>query len=741
MSRKKRKGQSPDNAPSQVAPAPSKMNLFHKTSFHLVFIVLVGLVVYSNTFHVPFMFDDIGRFENNPTLKSLDHFSFSLKGFDYNHRRYVAFLTFALNYLYGGLDVTGYHVVNLLIHIVNGVLVYFLVILTAGTPFFAADTNIHSPPQAAAGAARTATAGVSTRLIAFFTALLFTVHPVQTQAVTYIIQRITSLATMFYLLSLLFYIKGRSGVREVKLFSSRTIGFYVLSLVSAVLAMKTKEITFTLPVVVAIYEFTFFRSSLKKRVMFLIPALTTLVIIPLSVIGTHKSLGEILSDLSDKMRVQTAIPRWDYLVTQMRVIVTYLRLLIVPVDQNLDYDYPVYHSLFTLPVLLSCILLTSLLALAVYLFYRSRFNAPKYLSSPSGRAYYRLISFGIFWFFITLSVESSVIPIADVIFEHRLYLPSFGILLAAVAGIFLLLENTGNRRMRTVFIYALVFLSFVYSAAAYSRNSVWGSRISLWEDTAMKSPDKARVHVNLASFAYEPAGMYDQAIEQYNLALRLGRFNPEAHNNLGINYARKGWFDKAIEEYLLALSQKPDYVNAHYNLGVAYDAKELRDNAMEQYRIVLKHDPYYSSAYANLGSDYFAAGEADKAIEAYKAAVGLKPDFPEVYFNLGIVYMSKGQVDEAIRQYGTALDFKSGDPATHFNLGNAYMAKGLTDNAIEQYKTVISLKPDYADAHNNLGVAYLKKGLKLEARRQIETALKINPDDRQTLELLRIISR
>jgi len=193
--------------------------------------------------------------------------------------------------------------------------------------------------------------------------------------------------------------------------------------------MKTKEIAFTLPATVVLYEFMFFKSSVRKRLIFLAIVALTLTIIPLSLLHSDKPLSAILSELSERTRIQTDMPRWHYLVTQMRVIVTYLRLVFLPVGQNLDYDYPIYHSLFTPQVFFSFLLLLAIVGSALYLLSASRSRH----SGSSPRAVpYRLISFGIFWFFITLSVQSSIVPIVDVIFEHRVYSPSVGLFIAII---------------------------------------------------------------------------------------------------------------------------------------------------------------------------------------------------------------------------------------------------------------------------------------------------------------------
>ncbi len=255
---------------------------------------------------------------------------------------------------------------NLLIHIANALLVYFFVLLTFRTPSMRQSAD-SSPPAPV--------------LIALFSALLFVSHPLQTQAVTYVIQRFASLATFFYLLSLVMYIKGRLAIEKQddtkgRLISGPSLLFYLVSLISAVCAMKTKEIAFTLPLVILLYEFIFFKSPVKKMLLFLLPVLLTLIIVPLSILHSDKPLGEILSDMSEKTKVQTQMSRWDYLMTEMRVIVTYIRLIFLPINQNLDYDYPVYHSLFTPSVFLSFVFLLSVLGLGVYLLLREMKNNP-----------------------------------------------------------------------------------------------------------------------------------------------------------------------------------------------------------------------------------------------------------------------------------------------------------------------------------------------------------------------------
>ena len=640
--------------------------------FFLLLIAMVGLIAYSNTFNFQFVYDDLNNIADNPLIKQLGNFIFPAGGYKGYLPRAVGFFTFALNYHFGGLNVTGYHIVNLIIHITNAMLVYFLVVLTFNTPYFSGQRSAVSdtPPSSSLKLRGDRGELLSPHFIALFSALLFVSHPLQTEAVTYIVQRLTSLATMFYLLSIVMYVKARlmtqmsmgngswgisreENVSVPFTYHLLPVTFFLLSLLSAVLAMLTKEISFTLPIVIILYEFTFFRSTLKKKLIFLLPLLLTLMIIPLSIMGTDKPLGEILSDLSEKFRVQTAVSRWDYLFTQFRVIVTYIRLLFFPVNQNLDYDYPVYHSFFEPPVFLSFLLLLSVVGIAVYLMYKTRAvsgqrstvsnNSPDAYSLPLN-PYFRLVAFGIFWFFITLSITSSIIPIVDVIIEHRVYLPSVGAFIAVSAVIYIITERLKLKwpsvRKATIFLCALIIV--VLSITTYERNFVWHDELTLWQDVIKKSPQNARGHFNLG-VAYNSRGMHDKAIEHLLTALSLTPDDPEIYYNLGLAYSSEGMTEQSIEQLKSAIRLKPDFYEAHYDIAVDYMSLGLTDKAIEHLTIALKLQPNDPAAHNNLGIAYASKGETEKAIEHFREAIKLKPDFQEAYNNLDLALRSKNQ--------------------------------------------------------------------------------------------------
>jgi tetratricopeptide (TPR) repeat protein len=683
------------------------ITLFDRTATRLFLIAILGFIVYSNSFHVPFVFDDESSILDNPVIKSLGNFLSSSKGYTFNPRRFVGYLTIAMNYAVGGFDVTGYHAFNLAVHIVNAFLVYALTVLTFRTPYM-----------------RNSSLSLSSRAIAFFTAALFVVHPIETQAVTYVVQRFTSLTTMFYLMSLSLYARWRLLEESGRSPRRKAFLWYFLALVAAVLAMKTKEIAFTLPIMVVIYEFFFFRLPMRRRLPFLAPILATLFIIPLSLLNIAKPLGQALSDVSEVTRIQTDVSRWDYLFTQFRVIVTYIRLLVFPVNQNLDYDYPMYHSFSSPPVILSFLFLLALFIFGLYLFLRSRRCDSEY--GPG----FRLVSFGIMWFFVTLSVESSVIPIVDLMFEHRAYLPSVGFISAFVVGAMIVMSRLKRKREKffgEAVAPVLVVMVLLFGLATYSRNMTWKDPVTLWSDVVKKSPAKARTIYDLGQ-AYDIRGQAERAADLYRTAIRLDPYLAHAYNNLANIYEKQGRVELAIWLYRKVIALYPEDAIARTNLGAVYAKQGRYAEATAELTTAIRIKPDYAIAHNNLGNVYYERGYLDDALREYQTAIKVKEDFSGAYNNLGLVYVKKGLLNEAAEEFRLAIRFEPGGAEPYNNLGMVYLKQGNFEGALHEFQRASALQPGNPAIHANIGRVYLSTGNLEEALRAFQTALAIAPD-------------
>jgi hypothetical protein len=329
------------------------------------------------------------------------------------------------------------------------------------------------------------------------------------------------------------------------------------------LAFLSKQNTASLPAAIILVEYLFIDRTWrgwKKKILWFTPIFILFVIFVLYVCGFFSGGYEgrgLLEDVSDLMRETELVSRWSYLCTQFNVLVIYIRLLFLPIGQNLDYLYTFKTVFFDGYTPLAFIFLAGLAALGIW----NRKKQP-------------IITFGIFWFFITLSVESSIIPIRDALFEHRLYLPMFGFALIVT---YLLFHLLSKRRLWAIVISVFIILSL--GTTTYLRNKIWQDHITLWSDVLSKNPQSIRGHNNLGN-ALAHQGRFDEAISHYSETLRFAPDDVETHYNLGVVLARQGKLKKAIEHFSETLRIKPDYARAHYNLGGALKQQgnlEFRD--------------------------------------------------------------------------------------------------------------------------------------------------------------------
>jgi tetratricopeptide (TPR) repeat protein len=610
-----------------------------------ILICLVGIIAYSNSFNCSFHFDDVPTIENNIAIRNLSNVK---AWWGFYASRPIGYLSFALDYHFHRLDVWGYHLVNLAIHVVNAVLVWWLVLLTMATPVMRAQ-----PISKHKGA------------MALFTALLFVSHPLATQSVTYIVQRLTSLATLFYLLSLAFYVKGRLGEGNK---GAPDYFYYAGSILCAVLGMLTKEIVFTLPFAIILYEFSFIKTDTWK-----IDLKDRGIQIPIIVLG----IFVVLFFLNFSFGIFNPIPpllyqgydypitSWEYLLTQFSVILTYIRLFIVPINQNMDYDYPVSHSLFEWHTIFGLVSLVGVLVLGILLFRR-----------------YRLIAFGIFWFFLTLSVESSIIPISqNVIFEHRTYLPGLGFFLVLTGVVFYFLWN----RYRQVGWAVLILMILTNTVFTYERNKVWANEYTFWADCLRKSPNKPRPLCNYGK-ALADAGHALEALTYFDKAIKVNPRYYAAYCNRGVAYNVLGNYKKAIADFDRAIEIDPTFAAAYYNRGVAYDVLGSYKQAIADFNRTIEIDPTFAETYNNRGGAYVNIGNYKQAIADFDKAIEIDPTYVEAYYNRGIAYNSLGNYNQAIEDYDSAIEINPKYAEAFYNRGIAYNSLGNHNQAIEDFR-------------------------------------------------------
>ena len=696
----------------------------------LVLIGLVGIIIYANSFDCSFHFDDFSNIVDNPDVHDVTDLRSIWK---FNSRRFVGDLSFAFNYHVHQVDVFGYHLVNLLIHLGASLLVWRLVMLILATPVM-----------------RSSNLAQHKRLVALFCGLIFVAHPLQTQAVTYIVQRLAALATLFYLASLCLYLQGRLANRR------RTAVMSYIGLAATFLAgIFTKEIVYTLPLMLVVFEFSLmetgnFREIVTGRrvLLYIVPPLAVSALILTFLVmkfGTY-----IIFHPSPSQRLlDPELTSIRYLMTQFRVIWVYLRLLVLPVGQNLDHDFPASLGFLTPgTTFIGFLFLLGLFGTAIRLFSRKR-----------------IIALGILWFFITLSVESSFKPLGNVMFEHRLYLPMFGYSLFVASVLY---DLVGIRSLRA-YVLIIVALMSMNAGLTFRRNFVWKDEITLWRDVVRKSPRKPRPYNNLAN-ALSLVGRDEEAKGYLTQAIRLYPGYADAYNNLGIIYLREGnleqaraMFERAIEinfyqttarnnlgkvllmqghiqeakaSFQNALDQKLYHPEALNNMGDILCREGNFEEAITMFRRAVELDPYFTEAYMNLGDALYHEGRTEEAQHYYEKALSILPELPETYFNGGNEFMDKGKFDEAENQYRHAVLLKPGFAMAQVNLGIALGEQGKLNEAIGHLQDALAIDSGLFEAHYRLGAIFARRGNTEEAVTHLREAARLNPDHLQPHYLL-----
>jgi tetratricopeptide (TPR) repeat protein len=535
------------------------LTLFSRPFITVPLLLFLVAISYANTLYSPFVLDDIHSFLEEPNVYVRD---FSYESFNklsstvFGKARLIPIATFSLNHYFAKGQMPIYHITNIAIHLFATLAVYWFIAVLLRTPV-----------------GKSTLRGIPAIWFSFFVAALWALNPVQTNAVTYIVQRMTSISALFYIATLTFYIQGRlaSALKPRRL-------FYAFSAGTALCALFSKENSFMLPVAILLVEWLFISPNIFMKILkrmkwyhwigiFLIAA----ALFPLF---EHRLMG-ILKGFDNRSFTLN-----ERLLTEARVVVYYISLLILPWPgrMNFDYDFPVSTSVFSPPgTLLSLVLLGLLLSWS----FRKRNQYP-------------LITFGIFWYFLNLLIESTVVPL-EIVFEHRLYLPSVGFYVACLAALDLVVAYMKTKRpsleVEQLFVLAMVLIMTFFSIGTSVRNNVWRDSYALYNDTAEKSPNNPRAHLNLGVAMGRNSNLERESIEEFKKVIPLGKPKREnyieAANNIVVAYCNLGEFEEAIVHGKKYLEEAPGYVSGKgypklmNSLAYAYNKTGQYSEAMQ----------------------------------------------------------------------------------------------------------------------------------------------------------------
>jgi len=594
--------------------------------------LLAGVVVYSNTLSVPFVFDDLDTIVADPRIRmiqdigDLPNIAFHFTTVGAFLSRSVVFASFAFNHALGGLNPIGYHIVNLILHLVV-VLVTFLLarqLLEALTP----------GDQAGSVAARPVGAGLTPShratlvgLIATTAALTQAVHPIYTEAVVFISGRSSVLCAAFYLGSVLAFGEGERAASQRRKWS-----WYLLSAISGMLAFGSKQEAATLPVMLLLYSLVIRRQEegIGGWVRRNWPLLVGVGLA--AAIFVFYSWGMILephpegTSLRPRLHHGQQLPRLQYFLTQLQVIpFYYLRLFLLPIGLNIDPDIPPAQGWWDVKTVLGALTLTGLTVAGVLTLRK----AP-------------MLAFAIGWFLIAPVPSSSIVPLLDVAAEHRVYLEGVGFALFVGWLSGRLADGYGKVKVGVL----VGIVAMAWGLGTLQRNTVWQDERTLWLDAATKSPQKPRPHLNLA-IAYLNHDQTALAIEEARRGVEL-KPDYAAFRVLGSAYLDAGRIEEAIPVLEKALELNSNGLQARLLLGRAYARQGRYDLALARYQELLQRASTNAGLHVESGAVFQRAGRKQEAIALYRKALELNPRWAEPVLTLATLLEAEGRIPEAI---------------------------------------------------------------------------------------------
>jgi len=542
-----------------------------------LFVIITAVSVsYANSLENAFIWDDEFLVRDNIYIRSFGHikemftsYLATSSGNINNFYRPVQDLSYAIDYFLWAYKPMGYHLTNLVLHAVCAALVYILI-----SKIF------------------------ESRVTGFIAGLLFGIHPINTEAVTYVAGRADSLYCLFFLLSFILYLRTLEAFKkDFKI----NWNFYVPSLIFYALSILSKEIGIILPLMFLLYHAAFSdNAQIKQRVR-------SLYVPYIAVFLLYAFMRKTMLDFSglSPSFTMAKYPLYQRLLTTSKAIIVYLRLIIAPLGLHMERTIKVARSLFE-PEALGAVIAVTALFLAGLKAYKKRF---------------RKVFFGIMWFFVGLIPVSNIVPINSFIAEHWIYLSAIGIFAVIGIGIDFI---SGKKAGRVLSILIVLSMSVFYMHLTVERNKDWKDEVTFFKKTLKYSPDNARLHLNFGN-TYLELGNKKEAIREYKKAIELRPNDAIAYGNMGTAHMSLGRYKEAQGYINKALSIKPDFPDALYNLGLIYERMGYLDKAEKNFKDALKYNPRFLDCHMRLGSIYLKYGDVKKAKEHWRAALRINP--------------------------------------------------------------------------------------------------------------------
>ena len=629
----------------------------------VLLLIAVSFGVYANSLTGSFVATDHVRWEDMAWAQGMSMTSMFRELFIPDAGEFyrpIPYMLHVVDYHLWGTTPMRFHITNTTLHAVAGVLVYFVAVAILGY-------------------------GLAPLIVA----LLFATHPVHTEAVTYIAGRTDVTMGVFFLVSLLLYIRFRKSAGKSRHF------LYAGSVLAFLLALLCKEAAVALPLVLVLYDI-YFRSgrtgkSVWKR---LVPPLAPPVAIGLLYLVAASTTG--LGEAFTLNRIGFGLQG----LTAARALHRYFHLLLFPVNLSFTPDFP-WSKSFSQPHAL--LPLISVVMLLVIIFVTYRFS--------------KVLSFGLAWVAVTVLPISNLLAVTrfpvPLMAERYLYVPSIGFCMAVGAVICSVAYRPARVPRGGLYtkigLASLVLLLVAYSSLVVRRNRDWRSQDSLATKTLEQNPEAVEAHLVLAD-VYCEDGMYDEAIVEFRRALRRTPGSARAYLGLGITYGKKGEYGSAISQIQQAIALDPEFADAYHSLGAIYCHMGRIDEGIAQYQKALSLSPYSAQVHNSLGNAQLMKGDLDQAISRYQMALKINPDLVGAHVNLAHAYTRSGKTEEAISECRKTLAIDPDCAQAHGCLGNAYVVRGWVDEALTEYQQALTIDPDLAWPHVSLALIYRLKG-------------------------------